>query len=108
MKLVIHSKETTKLREKIENYLKEDAKTWLYIGDHETKSNTIRPVFTHKSENYKDKAKFILLNDIASGCVFIHFIEKESGDKEVQYIGMLVSLMLNNFLSDFSSLTVQK
>lgn len=106
MKLSVYSKNPVKLRDEIEDYLKEGGSTWLYVDDYETNVNTTRPVFTHKSPNYKDKAKFVIFAQQDSGRILFNFIDKESVEKESQYIGMLVPLVMNNFRSNFTSISI--
>ncbi|UKB81629.1 hypothetical protein [Chryseobacterium sp. MEBOG07] len=108
MKLLVHSKNSVKLRNEIENYLKSDESTWLYIDDYETISGTTRPVFTHKSPNYKNKAKFAVYNQPDSDQVLFYFTDKESSKLEAQYMGMLIPLVMNNFPNYFTSISVEK
>ncbi|UKB81903.1 hypothetical protein LF887_12860 [Chryseobacterium sp. MEBOG06] len=108
MKLLVHSDNPVKLRDAIENYLKSDESIWLYIDDYKTNVGTTRPVFTHKSKNYKDKAKFVVYAQSDSNRVLFYFTDKESSQVEAQYMGMLIPLIMNNFPNNFTSISVEK
>lgn len=107
MKIIIEAKKDVfELRDTIEQHLiSEDSRTWELEKYITTASNTVRPVFTHKSNQYNKNAgvKFYI-NDDDAIVVHLHYATKKAF--RIEYVGMVITMLGRTFSEEIDSITV--
>lgn len=108
---IFAKKDILNLRKKIESFLmSEESETWIFEKNIKTKANTVRPLFTHDSKQYKEKAGIVFLYSeglkLNEPYIYVSFNYINDISVKSEYLGMITSMLLRKFENEINFITI--